>query len=51
MHLTDHILELHNITFGSHAIRNNVLAIPNDIDPLIFRVKCVVEDPYQNIIM
>ena len=36
MHLTDHILELQHITFGSHTIPNNVLAIPNDIDPLPF---------------
>ena len=49
MHLTDHILEMQHITFGSHTIRNNVLAIPNDIDPLLFWVKCIVADRHENL--
>ena len=49
MHLTDHILELQRITFGSHTIRNNVWAIPNNIDPLLFWIKCIVEDRHENL--
>ena len=42
--LSENVLELQYITFKNHTIKNNVLAIPNEMDPQIFWVKVIIDD-------